>query len=147
MSRTECERELPGALRGAVATYADHLLGEGKGKLVNLPMSYIHEHIVHGEWEERRQDTITTMISLHELLEFDSHANQMIEASYRRSVVQSRLGYLSMGGGTLLGLLTIVFGYLKLDTLTRGYYTGRLRLTALAAILGLAVIAGFLVMA
>jgi hypothetical protein len=87
------------------------------------------------------------MISLHELLEFDSHANQMIEASYRRSVVQSRLGYLSMGGGTLLGLLTIVFGYLKLDTLTRGYYTGRLRLTALAAILGLAVIAGFLVMA
>lgn len=147
MSRTECERELPDVLRGAVATYADHLLGEGKGRFVSLPMSYIHEHIVRGEWEERRQDTIHTMISLHYLLEFDPETNHAIEANYRQSVVQSRLGYLSAGGGALVGLLTIVFGYLKLDTLTRGYYTGRLRLTAATAILVLAVIAGLLVVA
>jgi hypothetical protein len=145
MSRTECERELLDVLRGAVATYADQLLGEGKGKYVNLPMSYILQHIVRGEWEERRQDTIHTMISLHELLEFDRETNEAIEASYQRAAVEHRLGYLATGGGALLGLLTILFAYLKLDTLTRGYYTGRLRLTALAAILALTVVTGLLV--
>ncbi|HWB12466.1 MAG TPA: hypothetical protein VG826_24790 [Pirellulales bacterium] len=145
MSRTECERELADVLRDAVSTYADQLLGQGRGRFVNLPMSYILQNIVRGEWEERRQDTIHTMTSLHELLEFDREANQAIEASYHHSVVQSRLGYLLAGGGALVGLLTIVLGYLKLDTLTRGYYTGRLRLTALAAILALAVVTGLLV--
>ena len=31
ISRQECERALADALRGAVATYADMYLGEGKG--------------------------------------------------------------------------------------------------------------------
>lgn len=146
LTRTECERQLPEALNEAVRAYADRLLGEGKGQYVNLPMSYIHEHIVRGEWEERRQQTIETMIYLHELLEFDRDANEMIEANYKQSAVAERLGYTAAGGGMLLGLLTIVFGYLRFDTLTRGYYTGRLRLAAATAILGLAVIAGWLVM-
>jgi hypothetical protein len=146
LSRSECERELPEALREAVRTYADQLLGEGKGRFVDLPMSYIHNQIVHGEWEERRQQTIDTMTYLHELLEFDRDARQRIEAEYKESVVLGRLGYTAAGGGALLGLLTIAFGYLKLDTLTRGHYTGRLRLTATAAILALAAVAGLLVM-
>jgi hypothetical protein len=142
-SRTECERELHGELRAAVRMYANRLLGDSKGQYVDLPMSYVHDHIVCGEWEERHQETFDTMIRLHELLEFDSAVNKQIEANYQQSVVQDRLGYTAAGGGVLLGLLTVVFGYLKLDTLTRGYYTGRLRLTAAAAILALAVIAAF----
>lgn len=146
-TRTECEQQLPEALRLAVRTYADHFLGEGKGQHVNLDMSYIRNHIVRGEWEERRQTTFDTMITLHELLEFDGEANETIEANYKQSVVMGRLGYTAMGGGGILGLLTILYGYLKLDTLTRGYYTGRLRLTAATAILALAAIAGLLVKA
>lgn len=146
-TRTECEQQLPEARRLAVRTYTDHFLGEGRGRYVDLPMSYIRNHLVRGEWEERRQTTFETMITLHELLEFDSEANEAIEASYKQSVVMGRLGYTAMGGGAILGLLTILFGYLKLDTLTRGYYTGRLRLTAATAILALAAIAGLLVMA
>ncbi|MGH7136611.1 MAG: hypothetical protein ACREHD_12790 [Pirellulales bacterium] len=146
-SRTECEQQLPEALRLAVRTYADHFLGEGKGQYVDLPMSYIRNHLVRGEWEERRQHTFDTMITLHELLQFDADANDAIEANYKQSVVMVRLGYTAAGGGVLLGLLTVIFGYLKLDTLTRGYYTGRLRLTATAAILALAAVAGLLVMA
>ncbi|HET6879843.1 MAG TPA: hypothetical protein VFI31_06800 [Pirellulales bacterium] len=146
-SRTECEQQLAPALDQAVKTYADHLLGEGKGRYVNLERSFIRNHLVHGEWEERRQTTFDTMIILHELLEFDRDANDAIEGSYKQSVVVGRLGYTAAGGGVVLGLLTILFGYLKLDTLTRGYYTGRLSLTALAAILALAAIAGLLVLA
>jgi hypothetical protein len=146
-SRMECEQQLPEALRLAVKTYADHLLGEGKGQYVDLEQAFIRNHLVRGEWEERRETTFDTMITLHELLEFDRDANDAIEANYKQSVVMGRLGYTAAGGGVVLGLLTILFGYLKLDTLTRGYYTGRLSLTALAAILGLAAIAGLLVLA
>jgi hypothetical protein len=145
-SLVECEGQLPNALRQAVQAYADRQLGEGKGQFVNLPTSYIHDHIVHGEWEERKQDLIEPMIYLHVLLEFDSDARRAIDASYRNTVVVGRLSQTATAGGVVLGLLTIIFGYLKLDTLTRGYYTWRLRLTATAAILGLAAIAGLLVL-
>lgn len=147
LSRAECEKDLPEALQRAVRTYAARLLGEEKAAHVSLSDSYIDEHIVRGEWEQRRQTTIDDLVYLHELLEFDSDAKQRIEASFRQAVVFDRLTYTAAGGGALLGLLTILFAYLKLDTLTRGYYTGRLRLTATAAILAIAAIAGFLVLA
>ena len=43
-----------------------------------------------------------------------------------------------LGAWPVLGFLGLVFGYLKLDTATRGYYTGRLQIGALAAVLSLA---------
>lgn len=143
-SRTECEKQLPTTLQDAVQTYADHLLGEGRGRFVHLPAAYIRNRLVRGEWEERRETTYDTMFTLHELVEFDREANEAIEANYRQSVVMGRLAYTAAGGGLVLGLLTILFCYLKLDTLTRGYYTGRLRLTAAVAILALAAVAGLL---
>lgn len=143
-SRTECEKQLPRALDDAVGTYADHLLGEGRGQFIHLPAAYIRNHLLRNEWEEQRETTYDTMFILHELLEFDREANEAIEANYRQSVVMGRLAYTATGGGVVLGLLTILFGYLKLDTLSRGYYTGRLRFTAVAAILALAAVAGLL---
>lgn len=147
LSRAECENDLPETLQKAVRTYAARLLGEEKAAHVSLSASYIDDHIVRSEWEERRQTTIDELVYLHQLLEFDGDAKGRIEASYRQAVVYDRLAYIAGGGGALLGLLTVLFAYLKLDTLTRGYYTGRLRLTATAAILALAAIAGLLVLA
>jgi hypothetical protein len=138
---------LPEELRLAIRTYADHHLGAGKGKYVNLDMAYIHNHLVRDEYEEKRQHTFDTMSTLNVLLEFDRDANEAIEANYKHAMVAGRLGYTAAGGGGVLALLTILFGYFKLDTLTRGYYTGRLRLTAATAILALAAIAGLLVLA
>jgi len=37
----------------------------------------------------------------------------------------------------LLGLMGVVFAYLRLDTATKGYYSGRLQFLAAAAILAL----------
>lgn len=147
LSRAECEKDLPEALQKAVRDYATRHMGEEKAARVWLPESYIDEHIVRDEWQERRQTTIDELVYLHELLEFDLDAKRRIEASYQQAVVYDRLIYTAAGGGTLLGLLTILFAYLKLDTRTRGLYTGRLRLSATAAILAIAVIAGLLVMA
>lgn len=119
-SRTECEKQLSAALDEAIRTYADHLLGEDRGQLVELSSAYIQNHLVRGEWEEQRETSYDTVIYLHELLEFDREANEAIEANYRQSVVMRRLAYTAAGGGAVLGLLTVLFGYLKLSTLSRG---------------------------
>lgn len=41
-----------------------------------------------------------------------------------------RLVSVAIGGGTLLALLSILFGYLRLEHATRGFYSGRLQLVA-----------------
>ena len=41
-----------------------------------------------------------------------------------------------VGAGSILGLLTLVFALLKIDTWTKGYYTKRLFLGVPAAIIG-----------
>lgn len=119
-SRTDCEKLFSQALDDAVRTYADHLLGAGRGQLVELPDTFIQNHLIRNEWEEQRDTTYATIITLHELLEFDREANEAIEANYRQSVVMGRLAYTAAGGGVVLGLLTTLFGWLKLGTLLRG---------------------------
>ena len=61
---------------------------------------------------------------------------------HQQALVAERLKYTAVATGGLFGLLATVFGYLKLDTLTRGYYTGRLRMAAAMTILAL--VAGLL---
>jgi hypothetical protein len=51
------------------------------------------------------------------------------------------------GVGLLLAFVGTVFGYLKLDTATRGYYSGRLRFVAGLALLAIVGGAAALVMA
>ena len=47
------------------------------------------------------------------------------------------------GAGSVLGLIGLVFGLLKVDTWTKGYYTKRLFLGVPAAIIGLLALLGF----
>lgn len=141
----ECNQKLPEALEEAVRSYSERLLGEGASRRVRLPASFIHERIVRGEWLEQAEFSFGPMYNLHERLEFDASVAQEIEQLYRASQVASRISYAAVGATLALGLIGILFSYLKLDTLTRGYYTGRLRVAAGAVILAEAAIVGLLV--
>ena len=114
------------------------------GVEIELPPAFIHERIVRDEWLQQSEYAVGPMYNQHALLVFDSGANQEIERRYRESQVAGRLASTGAGAALLLGLIGTMFGYLKLDTLTRGYYTGRLRVAATAAILALATVAGLL---
>lgn len=146
-TREECERELPDALREVVKHYVDRLVGAGAGErtVARLPLPYIHTHLIKGEWEEHLKASFGPMVRLHELLEFDPRANVYLTDLHQQALVAERLKYTAVATGGLLGLLATVFGYLKLDTLTRGYYTGRLRMGTVAAVV--AIIAGLLAVA
>ena len=71
------------------------------------------------------------------LLDFNQDAANHFRGQWRQVVQQRRLLMLGVGAAVLLGLVGTVFAYLKTDTATRGYYTGRLRLAAGLAIVGL----------
>jgi hypothetical protein len=77
------------------------------------------------------------MINLHVLLEFDERSWRELSRMQHEREIEERVAVVGIGAGWLLALLGTVFGYLKLDTLTRGYYTRRLQLVAGAVILTL----------
>jgi hypothetical protein len=54
---------------------------------------------------------------------------------------RSRLLQLGLGGGLALALLGLVLGYCRADRATRGFYSGRLQILALAGVLGAGAIA------
>lgn len=140
----ECREKLNEAIQGAIKHYVDGFLPRRAGVKIDLPPSFIHNQLVRGEWLEQSEYSVGPMYNLHALLVFDQQANQEIDRLYHEGQVQGRLAYTGAGAGLVLALISTLFGYLKLDTLTRGYYTGRLRVAAGAAILALAAVAGLL---
>jgi hypothetical protein len=63
-------------------------------------------------------------------LEFDEHDHREFLRLIRDLRSQGHALYAAVAGGAVLALLGTLLGYLKLDTLTRGYYSGRLKLAA-----------------
>jgi hypothetical protein len=140
----ECREKLNEAIQGAIEHYVNGFLPRRAGVKIDLPPSFIHNQLVRGEWLEQSEYSVGPMYNLHALLVFDQQANQEIDRQYHEGQVKGRLAYAGAGAGLVLALISTLFGYLKLDTLTRGYYTGRLRVAAGAAILALAAVAGLL---
>lgn len=140
----ECREKLNDAIQGAIEHYVNGFLPRRAGVKIDLPPSFIHNQLVRGEWLEQSEYSVGPMYNLHALLVFDQQANQEIDRQYHEGQVKGRLAYTGAGAGLVLALISTLFGYLKLDTLTRGYYTGRLRVAAGAAILALAAAAGLL---
>lgn len=139
-SYEDCGPEKPKAYADAIKRYANEYLEEGAGEYVNLPMWYINQNIYRNEAKEYRESpTLGKLVVAHYLLEFNDDVRQHIVQVYHQALVAERLKYGGLGAAGIFGLLATAFGYLKLDTLSRGYYTGRLRVAAAAAILGLAV--------
>lgn len=141
----ECREKLDEAIRDAVRHYVGGHLSHRSGVEIELPPSFIHNELVRHEWLVQSEYSFGPMYNLHALLVFDKTTNEAIDRHFHDGQVRGRLGYAGAGAALVLALVGTLFGYLKLDTLTRGYYTGRLRAAAAAAILALAAVAGLLV--
>lgn len=142
-TRPECDRNLPAALASAIDEYVDMYLGpEARGR-VSLPLKYVRERVIEAEYEQNKQVVITPanqieqeavpMVLLHVLLTFDREANARIEEEWEKVIVHRRLAGLGGAAAAVLLLLSVAYGYLRLDLATAGRYRGRLRaLTAIA---------------
>jgi len=132
----ECEEALPAELNAAVDQFIDSYLPVGASKLVHLPSGYVHDEIVKAQYEETYDASFGPMKNLHVQLAFDRKVRTDLKRRYHTELAEIRMREVAIGAGSVLLLLGAMFSYLKLDTATRGYYTGRLRLATVLAILG-----------
>ena len=138
-TREECEQALDVEIRRIANEYVDGVIGEeGAGARMQISAAEIRQHAVRDLWEEKIQASFGPMLQLHALLKFDGKHRSLIESHYRDLVVQGRLRQTGLWSALVLAVLGICFTYFKLDTATRGYYSGRLKTVAAAVILTLA---------
>jgi len=137
-TRQECDQALPGELLLAARTVIDRQMGDSHRISDNRLLPYLSQRVVREEWEEHKESetaAVGEMTYLHALLEFDDRSWRELARMQHEREIQQRLQEVGVEAGLLFVLLGTVFGYLKLDTMTRGYYTGRLQLAAGAVIL------------
>lgn len=136
----ESHEAVAGLLIEMTNEYTRALLGPEAAAKVSIPMHTILDSFVEATWDERGpppglpdDDAWET----HVLLKFDGADRQLVERAWRASIVNHNLRYAGAGAGLVLALLGTVFGYLKIDTATRGYYSGRLKLATGAVVAAL----------
>ena len=128
----ECDREEPEEVRRAVRLYAEELLP------IHFPGAEIDTALAYASMEQIAptvsvydetidSPTLGPMIQRHLKVEFDAAVKRQIVAGYREAVVSRRLAFTGIYSGLALACLGAMFGYLRLDTATRGYYSGRLK--------------------
>ena len=128
---SDCEADLAEERDAALIQYARRLLGPDAADRIDFERFEFQNAIR----ERRRTDSTThpefgPMYNLYAELTFDRSLQKRLRSEYHDAVVRDRLRFTGVASGSVLLLLSAVFGYLKFDTLTRGYYRGRLAMAA-----------------
>jgi hypothetical protein len=141
-SRENLDRELLAVTAG----YIDLVVEPGAGRRVTQDPSareralqYLSTNVIKERHREEVQEEypIDEGIKQHALLVFTPQAAEHFRQEWRMILQERRLLLFAAAVAVLLGIVGTIFGYLKTDTATRGYYTGRLRLAAGVMIIGL----------
>lgn len=141
----DCWPSLDQKISEAAGRYVQQVLGDDQAaRRVHLPLSYLLERVKKDDWVETKDLSLGEHKLVHALLEFNDADREHIRALERQELRNSRLWFTLIGSGSVLLLLGTAFGYLKLDTLTKGYYSGRLRLAATAVAASVAALAYWL---
>ena len=110
-------------------------------------MSFISDRLVVDRYDQTLALNVSIgeqpMVQSYVLLEFNDSARRELQQMWRSELISTRLWHTGVLGGLVLTVLGTIYSYLRLDTLSKGYYTGRLRLAA-AAIISAAAAVGWL---
>lgn len=141
-TREECEAQLFEALADAGHDYVGRLLGPAAGHRIALDPEYLWQWaVVRKEqqpvvYEETVSTSFGPMKQLYWQLSFGERQARDARMAWHDYRIRSRLMLLGAAAGAVVALLATVYGYLRLDTATRGYYSGRLKLAAACAAMG-----------
>lgn len=135
----ECLRDLDDEIRLAAQEYIDESVGTRRAStLITYSLDVIKDRLVQGEvFQEKLITSVGVMNQAHARLKFDRAFRNELEDRWNRIRAGSRLLQTGMGAGIVLLMIGTFFSYFRLDTATKGYYTGRLQFAAAAAILAL----------
>ncbi len=129
-SREECEQILPRLFEQLARRYELMYLDE----TFDLPFSQLMDEGVCREAYIGPHDSaeLGTMFQVHALAGFDDRFRGLLRQVRRDALVHQRVIATCSLAGLLLGMMGTVFGYLRLDTATKGFYSGRLKLLAVS---------------
>ncbi len=101
-----------------------------------ITVDYIRREIARDDYLEESQRSFGPMLKLYTLIEFSPSVDNELQQRWEASQRQDRFAFVGLGATGVLGLLGLAWGLLKVDTLTKGYYTKRLFIGVPLAILG-----------
>ncbi len=139
-SEAEAERALSDVLKTKTDEYIAEQLGSTLApQLVGYDVQKIKRDLVRQEnvYHEQIGVSIGPMHQVHALLEFGPDFRQEVTQQWTNWTAYYRLLQTGLIAGGALLFLGTVFSYFRLDTATRGYYTGRLQFMTAAAILAI----------
>jgi len=139
-TRPECDQELDEKIAWAVDSYVTWRIGDEAGSQVQLPDDYARSHLVREQWLERVNTSLGEMYNMYALLSFDRQVEGKLQDTWNQIVLGARLLVSAAVLAGVLLILTVVYGYLKIDLATAGAYRGRLRFLAAATMVALAVV-------
>lgn len=135
----DCEPDLEREVKTAVSDFVNaHLKAKHAATFVNYSLDELRRRkIVREQFTEQLGTSLGIMNQVHAQLVFDNAFRDDIDARWSEVKSKSRLAQTGLGAGVVLMLLSTLFSYFKLDTATKGYYTGRLQFATAGAILTL----------
>jgi len=127
----ECHRALErGPFREVVRRRIEQLTGASeypKLERLGLDIGFVLSDICRKQWIETIESpSVGEMKIVHVQMEFDASANNRLRTAYRNYKRQSRIVEVGGIAALAIGGLAMLYGLLKFDTWTRGYYTKRL---------------------
>jgi hypothetical protein len=118
-----------------LATHATGLFRQLQN--AGITVDYIRREIAKDEHLQTVERSIGPMKKLYTLLEFSPSVDADLRQNWEASQRQARFAFVGFGASSVLGLLGLAWGLLKVDTMTKGYYTKRLFVGVPLGILGL----------
>lgn len=138
LNEPECEKSLAERLRSATARYIEELLGSRHASLLLAPeIGSWANGAVTESFQERVLFSRGEMQQQHALVAFDDSFRDEVEKRWRLLRRFSRTLQVALGAGVVLLLLSVTWGYTRVDTMTRGYYTRWLQSLAIVVVLTL----------
>lgn len=117
-TRLECEAKLPEALQPAVAEYVEIYLGPEAARAVRPSSEELRRQLVKEKAEETVQTSMGPMVQLHARLAFDTKIQEWLRDEWRGGIIAGRLRRVAAALAIVLGLLALLFTYLKLTQTT-----------------------------
>jgi hypothetical protein len=145
----ECYQELENEMRSVVAKRIAELATTDTGLTVATPqLDRVHvgvDHILRelcvDEYHETVESSVGDMKKAYALLSFTAPQDEWLLDRWKDSTRNDRLAAIGALSGLMVGGVACLYGLLKVDTWTRGYYTKRLFIGVPAAIIGLIALA------
>ena len=112
---------------------------------MGITADYALQNIATDEYRETVDRSVGPMKKLYTLVEFSPMVDRELRQRWDGYTRREQFAKVGLGGASVLFLLGMVWGLLKIDTATKGYYTKRLFLGVPAAIIGVGFVLWLLV--